>query len=90
MSLYGMGSIPLEAQYLYRQGCELHGQERNEAAVKCLRKAVVIAPRFTTAYRELGDCLTRLGRREDAERCYGRLCGSTQGSSLNPVAAGAR
>jgi len=64
MSMYGLKSIPLEAQCLYRQGQELWSQGRHEAAVRCFRQAVIISPRFTRAYRELLDCLTLIGRRE--------------------------
>jgi len=73
MSMYGMNGIPLEAQYLYRRGVELSGRKKDEAAAKYLRQAIIIAPRFTGAYRELGGCLDRLGRREDAAECYGKL-----------------
>ena len=73
MSMYGMYGIPLEAQYLYRRGVELSSQRKDEAAARCHRQAIIIAPRFTRAYRELGDCLARLGRREDATDCYRKL-----------------
>lgn len=61
-----MKCIPPEARCLIRQGRELWGQKRYEAAVKCLRKVVLIAPRFAEADRELQDCLTLLGKRENA------------------------
>ena len=73
MSMYGMNGIPLEAQYLYRRGIELSGHKNPEAAAKCLRQAIIIAPQFRRAYRELGACLTRMGRQEDAEFCYTKL-----------------
>jgi len=73
MSIYGMQGIPLEAQYLYRRGVELSGCEKPEAAVKCLRQAIIIAPGFSRAYRELGACLSRLGRQEDATYCNQKL-----------------
>jgi tetratricopeptide (TPR) repeat protein len=73
MSMYGMHGIPLEAQYLYRRGVELSGCEKPEAAVKCLRQAIIIAPGFSRAYRQLGDCLSRLGRQEDAAYYYQKL-----------------
>lgn len=71
--MYGIHGIPLEAQYLYRKGMELSAQERHEAAARCLRQAVTIAPRFTGAYRELGNCLIRLGRDEAAQDCFQRI-----------------
>jgi tetratricopeptide (TPR) repeat protein len=73
MSMYGMNGIPLEAQYLYQRGRELSGRKKPDAAVKYLRQAIIIAPRFTRAYRELGTCLTGLGRKEDAADCYRKL-----------------
>ena len=73
MSMYGMHGVPLEAQYLYRRGVELSGNKKTEAAAKYLRQAVTIAPKFCRAYRELGACLSRLGRQEDAAYCYAKL-----------------
>jgi tetratricopeptide (TPR) repeat protein len=73
MSMYGMHGIPLEAQNLYRRGIEFSGNKKPEAAVKCLRQAVTIAQKFCRAYRELGACLTRLGRQEDVAYCYAKL-----------------
>jgi tetratricopeptide (TPR) repeat protein len=66
MSMYGINAIPLEARYLYRRGMELSGQKNHEEAMKYLRQAIIIAPRFSRAYRELGTCLMCLGREEDA------------------------
>jgi hypothetical protein len=70
MSMYGMHTIPLEAQYLYRRGIELSGQKRDEAAVRCLRQAIIISPRFTGASRELNACLARLRSREVPVSCH--------------------
>lgn len=70
MSIYGITTIPLEAQSLYRRGIELSNQENHEAAAKCLRQAIIISPRFAAAYRELGHCLIRLDRKSDAEDCF--------------------
>lgn len=69
MTIYGMNGILLEAQYLYRRGIERSGHKNPEAAVKCLRQAIIIAPRFRMAHRELGACLTQLGRQEGAAFC---------------------
>jgi len=73
MSMYGMHGIPLEAQYLFRRGVELSGGDNPEPAMKCLRQAIIIAPGFSRAYRELGACLSRLGRQEDAAYYYQKL-----------------
>ncbi len=73
MHMYGMRTIPLEARYLYQRGMELSEQKKHDAAARCLRQAIVIAPRFTEAYRELGSCLSHLGKPEDAAYCRFRL-----------------
>jgi len=62
--------IPLEAQYLYRRGCEMMDQQKEEMAVVYLRQAVFIAPGFFKAYRDLGICLSRLGRAGEAAAYY--------------------
>ncbi|RPI40775.1 MAG: hypothetical protein EHM53_00705 [Methanoregulaceae archaeon] len=63
---YDNNTIPLEAQYLYQRGMEMVSMKRTDAALICFRQAVFIAPGFSRAYRELGDCLARLGRSEEA------------------------
>ncbi|MDD1690037.1 MAG: hypothetical protein LUQ66_05205 [Methanoregula sp.] len=73
MSTIGVYEIPLTAQILYRRGIILSNQMKEEEAVKSFRQAVLIAPRFAGAYREMGICLTRLGRVEDAAACYQKL-----------------
>jgi tetratricopeptide (TPR) repeat protein len=59
-------TIPLEAQYLYQRGKEMVTQQRTETAVIYFRMSVFIAPGFSKAYRELGNCLALLGRPEEA------------------------
>jgi tetratricopeptide (TPR) repeat protein len=66
MKPYNTTNIPLEAQYLYRRGQEMMNQQKEDIALVYLRQAVFIAPGFSKAYRELGNCLTRLGRVDDA------------------------
>jgi tetratricopeptide (TPR) repeat protein len=66
MKPYHNTTIPLEAQYLYRQGREMIDQQKEDIALVYLRQAVFIAPGFSKAYRELGNCLARLGRLEEA------------------------
>jgi len=63
-------AIPLEAQYLYRRGREMMDQQKEDVALVYLRQAVFVAPAFSKAYRELGNCLTRLGRAEEAVACH--------------------
>jgi tetratricopeptide (TPR) repeat protein len=72
MRLQYPDTIPLEAQYLYRRGLELIGQQRADVALVYLRQAVFIAPGFSKAYKELGNCLARLGRTEEAAIYYGK------------------
>jgi tetratricopeptide (TPR) repeat protein len=85
MSMYGMNGIPLEAQYLYQRGRELSGRKKPDAAVKYFRQAIIIAPRFTGAYRELGTLLTGLGRQEDAADCYRKIHWIESCGSCHPV-----
>ena len=66
MKPYQTNTIPLEAQYLYRRGREMIDQQKEETALVYLRQAVFIAPGFSKAYWELGSCLSRLGRHEEA------------------------
>jgi tetratricopeptide (TPR) repeat protein len=66
MKPYHNTTIPLEAQYLYRRGREMIDQHKEDIALVYLRQAVFIAPGFSKAYQELGNCLTRLGRPEEA------------------------
>ena len=54
---YHNNTIPLEAQYLYQRGMEMVSLKRTDAALIYFRQAVFIAPGFSRAYRELGDCL---------------------------------
>jgi lipoprotein NlpI len=60
------GSIPLEAQYLYRQALSLSTGGQKEKALNYLRQAVLIAPRFCKAFNAMGNCLEELGRFDEA------------------------
>ena len=66
MKPYHNPAIPLEAQYLYRRGLEMIGQQKDDRALVYLRQAVIIAPGFSKACQELGNCLARLGRLKEA------------------------
>ena len=59
MKLYNNTIIPLEAQYLYRRGLEMIDQQKEDVALVYLRQAVFIAPGFSKAYQELGNCLSQ-------------------------------
>lgn len=80
-------TIPLEAQYLYRRGLTLMEQRNEEAALACFRQAVFIAPGFSKAYRELGSCLDRLHRPEEASACY-RKAMLVELAGYGPLVAG--
>ena len=54
-------AIPIEAQYLYRKAMELSQQGQTGMALNYYKQAVVIAPRYSQAYYEMGNCLARLG-----------------------------
>jgi tetratricopeptide (TPR) repeat protein len=68
MKSYNYTTTPLEAQYLYRRGLEMIDQQKEDIALVYLKQAVFIAPGFSKAYRELGNCLARLGRLEEASK----------------------
>ena len=65
-------SIPDEARNQYQQASELLHQGKTEDALDCLRHAVEIAPDYTEALHETGNCLQDLGRREEASGYYSR------------------
>jgi len=67
-----MKGIPIEAQYLYRKALEHAKLERYETAIRYFRQAVVIAPRYSKALYEMGNCLTYLGQYDEAIVLYNR------------------
>lgn len=87
--MYGITTIPLEAWILYRRGLDLSDQKKDEAAVRYLRQAIIIAPRFAGAYPEPGICLGRLGREQDAPDCQYRLATMAADPAYRPAQAGA-
>jgi len=70
MKIYSRNGITLEAQYLYRQGLEMMSRKMDEKALNYFRQAVFLSPRFSRACREIGECLTRLGRHEEAREYF--------------------
>jgi tetratricopeptide (TPR) repeat protein len=70
MDYYRFGGIPLEAQYRLRQGQELAARGDECGALACFKQAALIAPRFSKAFKEAGDCLCRLGRHSEAVIYY--------------------
>lgn len=67
--LYAQG-IPIEAQYLYRKAQEMSRTGRDESALKYLKQAVIIAPSYSKAFYEMGNCLEKLGRHCEAFEKY--------------------
>ena len=65
-------AIPIEAQYLYRKAMELSLMGQTEMALHYFRQAVVIAPRYSQAYIQMGNCLARLGLYPEAIEKYQR------------------
>jgi len=45
-------------------------QQKEDMALVYLRQAVFVAPGFSRAYRDLGTCLSRLGRAGEATAYY--------------------
>lgn len=84
MNYWNGTKVPsLEAQVLYRRALEMAGQGRYEAALNDLQKVVLIAPRFTKALMEMGNCLNALGRYPEALAAY------TQVLEIDPLVEGA-
>ena len=78
------GAPPLEAQYLYRQGLFLSQEGKKEQAVRSLRMAAILAPRFSEAYNAMGNCFDELGQPDEAIRNYERVL------SIDPGHQGAK
>lgn len=86
--MYGITTIPLEARILYRRGLDLSDEGKDEAAVRYLRQAIIITPRFARAYQALGISLARLGREEDLADCQFRLVRMATDSARSSAQAG--
>ena len=64
--------VPIEAQYLYKKAMEMFRLGKPESALKYLKQTIVIAPRYSKALFEMGNCLTKLGEHEEARVHYER------------------
>jgi tetratricopeptide (TPR) repeat protein len=69
--LYAKG-IPIEAQILYRKARDLSRKGNDEDALRYFKQVVIIAPGYATAFFEMGNCLARLGRYDEAREKYDR------------------
>ncbi len=69
--IYAKG-IPIEAQYLYRKGLEMSAYGQPEKALLYFRQSVFLAPGYAKAQFEMGNCLARLGRYDEAYEKYKR------------------
>jgi tetratricopeptide (TPR) repeat protein len=58
--------VPIEAQYLFRKAMEIFRSGNPESALKYLKQTIVIAPGYSKALFEMGNCLTQLGEHEEA------------------------
>ena len=73
-------AIPIEAQYLYRKARELSEKGQTGMALNYYKQAVVIAPRYSQAYYEMGNCFALLGMYREAIEKYQRAI------HINPAA----
>ena len=64
--------IPAEAQTQYEQASLLLNEGKTEDALQGFQNAVEIAPNYTEALHETGNCLHELGRQEEASEYYSR------------------
>ena len=62
--------IPIEAQYLYKKAMNLYSLGKTESALKYLRQTMVIAPRYSRALFDMGNCLKKLGQNDEATVRY--------------------
>ena len=67
--IYAKG-VPIEAQYLYKKAMDMFRLGKTESALKYLKQTMVIAPRYSKALFEMGNCLTKLGKHEEARVRY--------------------
>jgi len=64
--------IPAEAKIQFQQASALMDQGKAEDALHGFKQAVEIAPNYTAALHETGNCLQDLRRREEASEYYSR------------------
>jgi tetratricopeptide (TPR) repeat protein len=64
--------IPSEARIQFQQASELFRQGKTEDALQGFKHAVEMAPNYTAALHETGNCLQHLSRPEEASVYYSR------------------
>jgi len=69
---YFSHEISIESQYLYQKARECIGEGRHDDAVRYLQQAVIMSPRFSKAFYEMGHCYVRLGQYARADDVYHR------------------
>jgi tetratricopeptide (TPR) repeat protein len=62
--------VPIEAQFLYRKAMDMYSNGKTDSALKYLKQTLVIAPGYAKALFEMGNCLTRLDKHEEARVRY--------------------
>ncbi len=67
--------IPIEAQYLYKKAMDLYSRGNTESALKYLRQTMVIAPCYSKALFDMGNCLAKLGLHDEAAMRYEQAVG---------------
>jgi Flp pilus assembly protein TadD len=72
--------IPREAYTLFWEAMHHAGKGDNELALQYLSRAVAIAPAFTQAYKEMGNCNLRLGRFWEAVSSYDKVLSIVSGN----------
>jgi len=84
MKPYGLSGIPIEAQSLYHRALDIKDIGKKEDALKYLKMAVMISPRFCNAYNAMGNCLDEMGQYYEAIQKYEKVL------ELNPFHMEAR
>lgn len=64
--------IPAEARIQFQQASELFNQGKTEDALNGFKQAVEMAPNYTDALHETGNCLQHLSRHKEASVYYSR------------------
>ena len=68
--------IPIEAQYLFKKAMEVYQLGKTETALKYLRQTLVIAPCYSKALFDMGNCLANLACRMRQTHDMNRQSGS--------------